>query len=47
MDSLLKRAIEAHGGLERWRQFNYVRASVSITGELWHLKGRPDLLKNV
>lgn len=47
MDSLLQRAIEAHGGLERWRQFNDVRASVSITGTLWHLKGRPDVLKNV
>jgi hypothetical protein len=47
MDDLLKLAIEAHGGLERWRQFKEVRANVSITGALWHLKGQPDVLKNV
>jgi Putative transposase len=47
MDHLLKLAIEAHGGLERWRQFNVVRANASITGALWHLKGQPDVLKNV
>jgi hypothetical protein len=47
MDNLLKLAIEAHGGLERWRQFNLVRANTSITGALWHLKGQPDVLKNV
>ena len=32
MDNLLKLAIEAHGGLERWRRFNVVKANVSITG---------------
>jgi hypothetical protein len=47
MDKLLKLAIEAHGGLERWRQFNVVKANVSITGALWHLKSQPDVLKNV
>ncbi len=47
MDDLLEFAIEAHGGLERWRQFNEVRANVSITGALWHLKGQQDVLKNV
>jgi hypothetical protein len=47
MDNLLKVATEAHGGLERWRQFNVVRTKASITGALWHLKGQPDVLKNV
>jgi hypothetical protein len=47
MDDLLKLAIGAHGGLERWRQVNVVRANASITGELWHLKGQPDVLKNI
>ena len=47
MDDLLKLAIEAHGGLEHWREFNVVRANASITGELWHLKGQPDVLKYV
>jgi hypothetical protein len=45
MDDLLKLAIEAYGGLERWRQFNVARANASITGALWHLKGQPDVLK--
>jgi hypothetical protein len=47
MDNLLNLAIEAYGGLERWRQFNVARANASITGALWHLKGQPDVLKNV
>ena len=47
MDDLLKFAIEAHGGLERWHRFNVVRANVSITGALWELKRQPDVLKNV
>src|ERR1700745_569640 len=47
MDDLLKLAIEAHGGLEHWREFNVVRANASITGELCHPKGQPDVLKNV
>src|SRR5579859_3889308 len=47
MDDLLKLAIEAHGGLERWRQFKEARASASITGALWHLKGQPNVLENV
>jgi len=32
MDNLLKLAIEAYGGLERWRQFNVVSANASIHG---------------
>jgi len=47
MDNLLKLAIEAHGGLKRWNKLIMVRANASITGALWHLKGRPDVLKNV
>jgi hypothetical protein len=46
MDDLLKLAIEAHGGLEHWREFNVVRANASITGALWHLKGQADVLNN-
>jgi hypothetical protein len=46
VDDLLKLALEGHGGLERWRQFNVVTANASITGALWHLKGNPDVLKH-
>jgi hypothetical protein len=47
MNDLLKLSLEAHGGLERWRRLTVARASGSITGELWHLKGQPDVLKNI
>jgi hypothetical protein len=44
MDDLLKLAIEAHGGLERWRQFNFIRANASITGALWQrYEGREEV----
>jgi hypothetical protein len=33
MNDLLKLALEAHGGLERWRQLRVARANVSITEE--------------
>jgi hypothetical protein len=44
---LLKLSLEARGGLQRWRQLKVARASASITGGLWHLKGQPDVLKNI
>jgi hypothetical protein len=44
---LLDTAIEAHGGAERWSEISSVRAEASITGAVWHLKGRPDVLKDV
>ena len=47
MENLLKFAIEAHGGLERWHKFGEVKANVSIAGALWHLKGQPNVLKEV
>lgn len=31
MDNLFTLALEANGGLERWRQFNMVRANASMT----------------
>ena len=47
MDDLLKLEVEAHGGIGRWRQLKVVRAGASITGALWSLKGRPDVLKDI
>jgi hypothetical protein len=44
---LLDTAIEAHGGRERWSEISSVRVEASITGAVWHLKGRPDVLKDV
>jgi hypothetical protein len=47
MTDLLNLAVEAHSGLKRWSQLTVVKASVSITGELWNLKAQPEALKDV
>src|SRR5258708_23586009 len=39
MSNLLNRIIEAHGGLERWNQFNTVKATIVTGGALWAMKG--------
>jgi hypothetical protein len=47
MSELLQLAMEAHGGLERWRKTSSVTIAASITGAIWYVKGRPDVLKNI
>jgi hypothetical protein len=47
MNELLSLAIKAHGGLYRWQKVRTVEAAASITGAIWYVKGRPDVLKNV
>ena len=47
MNSLLKSAVAAHGGLDRWNQVKSITYDASITGAFWHLKGNGDALKNV
>jgi hypothetical protein len=47
MNDLLNLAIEAHGGLKRWRRVEAVTVTASITGEIWQTKSKPDYLKNV
>ena len=47
MNDLLKLAVEAHGGLDRWNQLKTLTANISVTGALWHLKGKPDILKGI
>jgi hypothetical protein len=46
LDNLLSLAIEAHGGLNAWNQFETLRASVSIGGALWDQKQLPGLFSN-
>lgn len=36
---LLERVLDAHGGIERWCQFNRVDASITSSGVLWDMKG--------
>ena len=39
MSDTLDSALEAHGGLDRWRRFSRVRAFIVSGGELWGIKG--------
>src|SRR5262245_66517943 len=47
MKDLLTSALEAHGGLSRWREIDAFQLKVSIGGGLWRLKGLPDGLRDV
>ena len=47
MNDLLTRALDAHGGLSRWREIEAFQLKVSIGGGLWRLKGLPDGLRDV
>lgn len=44
MTQLKDLVIEAHGGLERWRQFDRLSTDLVQGGALWSLKGQPDVL---
>jgi hypothetical protein len=39
MNELLSEVLEAHGGLERWRKFSTLSATIVTGGELWGFKG--------
>jgi hypothetical protein len=47
MNELLNLAINAHGGLDRWDKITAIEATLSITGAIWHVKGKPDVLKDI
>ena len=49
MNELLEVALRAHGGLDRWSQFKSLKSKInmSITGSLWQVKSRPDVLKEI
>jgi hypothetical protein len=47
MTELLDLAVKAHGGLERWNKVKAIKVAASITGGIWYVKGKPDVLKNV
>src|ERR1700722_17019012 len=46
MSDLLEMAVEAHGGIKRWNEFNTLRAELSIGGAIWEVKQQPGLLSN-
>lgn len=43
MEELLARALEAHGGLERWSTIDGLRARLSLGGPFWAMHGWPDV----
>src|SRR4051794_8440720 len=47
MNDLLECAVAAHGGLDRWNQVNSITVDACITGALWHVKGKMDVLNDV
>ena len=47
MTTLLEKAVQAHGGLDNWKQFSTVSARLDIGGAIWHLKGQPDMFKGI
>jgi hypothetical protein len=47
MNELLQLAVKAHGGLDRWGQLKNLKSNMSITGTLWHVKSRTDVLKDI
>jgi hypothetical protein len=44
---LLDLAVKAHGGLDRWNKVNAMKVAASVTGAIWFVKGKGDVLKNV
>ncbi len=47
MNDLLKLAVTAHGGLERWNKVTAIKVAASITGGIWWIKSKGDVLKNI
>jgi hypothetical protein len=47
MNDLLKLALRAHGGLDRWKKVQAIQVAASITGAIWYVKSKGDFLKNV
>jgi hypothetical protein len=47
MTELLNLAVKAHGGLDRWNKVKAIKIAASITGAIWYVKGKPNVLKNV
>jgi hypothetical protein len=47
MKDLLDMAVAAHGGLERWNAIKTIDVDLSITGAIWYVKGRPNVLQNI
>jgi hypothetical protein len=47
MSNLLETVVEAHGGLERWRELDAISARLVQGGALWTVKGQQGVLDDV
>src|ERR1700687_3026094 len=47
MSDLLELAMNAHGGLDRWREIKTLDLRMSLTGSLFRIKGYPEGVPNV
>ena len=47
MNDLLRFAVDAHGGLKRWREISTITVAGSITGAIWFVKSQGDYLKDI
>jgi hypothetical protein len=47
VSDLLDQVVEAHGGLQTWRQVRTVSTGLTSWGMTWSLKGQPALLRDV
>jgi hypothetical protein len=47
MSELLNLVVKTHGGLDRWNKGKAIKVAASITGGIWYVKGKPDVLKKV
>jgi hypothetical protein len=47
MNELVNLAIDAQGGLDRWRKFQTVTAHLLVGGVLWEMKGHGDAIEQV
>ena len=43
LDGLLENVLDAHGGLEHWRQTSVITARLSLGGPFWAFRGWPDV----
>lgn len=47
MIDLLRLAVAAHGGLDRWNALTSLRTEMSVTGAIWAVKSKPDVFADV
>ena len=46
MENLLKLAVDVHGGLDRWKQFEKIKIHMKVGGALWGLKQQDGVISD-